>query len=387
MRAESDAPVTLRSRTRGRLVSVDGSDVYTTRIVPETMTQATASLASLGYRMPAEWEPHAATWLSWPKRETSWPGKFQEVPPYWARMAKELSEGEAVRILVNDHEMHAVARKILKDHGADSSNIELVEIPTDDSWIRDFGPIFVKRDDAANPLIALDWGFNTWGDKYPPYDLDNRVPQRIAERLGIPVVEGGMILEGGSIDVNGAGLLLTTEQCLLNPNRNPHMTRAQIEERLMQFLGVSKVLWLGDGIVGDDTDGHIDDLTRFVSSNTIVTVVEEDESDENYPMLRENLERLHDLRNLEGGKFEIVELPMPPPVIHEDARLPASYANFYIGNAVVLVPTYNGGKRDQQVLGVLGDLFPGRRIVGIPSADLVWGLGAYHCVSQQQPAV
>lgn len=339
-----------------------------------------------GYRMPAEWELHAATWLSWPHKEESWPGKFAPVPAVWAAMIREIAEGETVNLLVRDGEMEQQARVILKEHRADASNVVFRHIPTNDAWIRDYGPIFVINDNSDPRLVALKWGYNSWGDKYPPYDLDNLVPSRAAEIAGVPLVDGGMILEGGSIDVNGAGLLLTTRACLLNPNRNPGLSREQIEQRLKDYLGVRKILWLGDGIVGDDTDGHVDDITRFVDANTIVTVVEENTADENHAPLRENLEELKSMTNLEGGRFDIVELPMPDPVHFEGDRLPASYANFYITNAAVLVPIYDSPKKDERAVGILRELFPHRKVVGIRSTDLVLGLGSFHCVSQQQPA-
>lgn len=343
------------------------------------------SLADLGYRMPAEWEPHEGTWLSWPKKEETWPGKIQTVFPVFAEMIRLLSEGETVHVTVNDGDREAALRRYLKEMKADPSTLQIHQVPTNDSWMRDYGPIFVRAPHREQKLVAIDWGYNSWGGKYGPWDLDDVAPERIGEILSVPVVQGGMILEGGSIDVNGQGLLLTTEQCLLNENRNPQLSRADIEVRLKQFLGIKKVLWLGDGIVGDDTDGHIDDLTRFVSANTIVTIVEPNEKDENHPMLRDNLERLHELRNLEGGKFDIVELPMPDPVVYNDTRLPASYANFYIGNAVVLVPTYDTPRMDNRAVGILQELMPDRRVVGVRSTDLVWGLGSFHCVTQQQP--
>lgn len=343
------------------------------------------SLRELGYRMPAEWEPHRATWLAWPTRESSWPGKFAPVPAVWARMARELCEAEEVHILVDNQEAEAAVRRFLKEHKADASNVFLHEFPTNDAWIRDFGPIFVVGDSDDTPVIAVNWEYNAWGGKYPPWDDDNKIPQRVADFRKVPVVSGGMVLEGGSIDVNGRGLLLTTEACLLNPNRNPNLTREQIEQRMKDFLGIEKVLWLNEGIVGDDTDGHIDDLTRFVSEHTLVTIIEKDEKDENYPMLRENMEILKDLRGIKGEKFEIIELPMPDPVVHEETRLPASYANFYIGNGVVLVPTYDTPRADSQAVGIIQDLFPGRRAIGVRATDMVWGLGAFHCATQQEP--
>ncbi|MCC5875246.1 MAG: agmatine deiminase family protein [Candidatus Sumerlaeia bacterium] len=338
-----------------------------------------------GYRMPAEWEPHKATWLSWPHKLESWPGKFAPVPAVWAAMIREIAEGETVNLLVRDGEMEKQARAVLKEHRADAGSVVFHHIPTNDAWIRDYGPIFVINENADQRVVALKWGYNSWGDKYPPYDLDNAVPARAAEIAGVPLVDGRMILEGGSIDVNGAGLLLTTKACLLNPNRNPELSQEEIERRLKDYLGVKKILWLGDGIIGDDTDGHVDDLTRFVDQNTIVTVVEENKRDENFAPLRENLEELHGMTNLDGGRFDVIELPMPDPVDFEGDRLPASYANFYITNAAVLVPTYDCPKKDEAAVGILGELFPHRRVVGIRSTDLVLGLGSFHCVSQQQP--
>jgi agmatine deiminase len=340
----------------------------------------------LGYRMPAEWECHAATWLSWPHKLESWPGKFEPVPAVWARMIRELVEGEDIHLLVRDGAMEKEARAVLKEHKADSSSVIFHHIPTNDAWIRDYGPIFVTHGNVQPHLVALKWGYNSWGEKYPPHDLDNAVPGHAARILQTPLVDGGMILEGGSIDVNGAGMLLTTKACLLNPNRNPHLDQAQIERRLGDYLGARKIIWLGDGIVGDDTDGHIDDLTRFVSANTIVTVVEDNQKDENYLPLKENLEVLRSVENLEGSRMEVVTLPMPDPIEFEGQRLPASYANFYIANAAVLVPTYDCPAKDDRAVGILKELFPHRRVVGIRSTDLVLGLGSFHCVSQQQPA-
>lgn len=344
------------------------------------------SLAQLGYRMPAEWERHDATWLSWPKKEESWPGKIGTIPPVYAQFIRALSEGEAVHLIVDDHEMDAAVRRYLKENGADAPNVYIHEIPSNDAWMRDYGPIFVRNTQREPKLIAIDWGYNSWGGKYPPYDKDDVVPIHAGEILGVPVVEGGMILEGGSIDPNGAGVLLTTEQCLLNPNRNPQLSREQIERRMSDMLGLEKIIWLGDGIEGDDTDGHIDDLSRFVDTHRIVTIVERDEKDANYRALRENLERLESATDQHGSKFEVIQLPTPNPVIYEGQRLPASYANFYIANACVVVPTYDSPAQDEEAIGVLRDCYPDRKVVGIRATDLVWGLGAFHCISQQQPA-
>lgn len=342
----------------------------------------------LGYRWPAEWEPHAATWLSWPHKEASWPGKFEPVPGIFVEMVRALVAGERVEILAGGALRADDVRALLRDRGVPLDRVGLHDVPTDDAWIRDHGPIFVRARDAgaAQPLLATDWGFNAWGGKYPPWQQDDVVPRHVARLLDVPCVTPGMILEGGSIDGDGDGTLLTTEACLLNPNRNPELDRAAIEQRLRDFLGIERVLWLGDGIVGDDTDGHVDDITRFVAPGVVVTAVEEDPRDENHALLQENLARLRTMRDARGRSLEIVTIPMPPAVVHEEQRLPASYANFYVGNAAVLVPVF-GGRDDARVLETLGRLFPGRRIVGIGAADLVWGLGAFHCLTQQQPAV
>lgn len=343
--------------------------------------------ASLGYRMPAEWEPQEAVWLSWPHKLESWPGKFEPVPQVFGEIARHISDSQYVRINVANQTMAAQARDVLVGCGANLGRVTFHFNPTNDAWVRDHGPIYVVRDVNGKRERALTkWGYNAWGDKYPPYDLDNAVPGRIAAEFGEPIFNGGMILEGGSIDVNGAGVLLTTTSCLLNKNRNPHLSQADIEERLKAFLGVSKVLWLGDGIVGDDTDGHIDDITRFVGPRTIVTAIEEDRSSENYHPLQENLELLKTMTDTDGRPFDVVPLPMPEPVYYEDSQLPASYANFLIINTKVLVPTYRCG-RDEKAIAVLQGLFPDRQVVGIDCTDLVWGLGAIHCVTQQQPQV
>jgi agmatine deiminase len=332
--------------------------------------------------MPAEWAPHRATWLSWPHKEASWPGKIDRVWPIYAQAVAALARSETVHINVADAAMEAQARAFLAEAGA-TGDIRFHHFPTNDAWCRDHGAIFVLREEDR-ALAATDWGYNAWGDKYPPYDLDNQIPARMAEYLGVPRFEGGMILEGGSIDVNGAGLLLTSEACLLNPNRNPDLSKAQIEQRLRDFLGVQNILWLGDGIIGDDTDGHIDDISRFVTPDTIVTAVEDDPQDENYPVLQENLKRLCAMTDLAGRPLNILKIPMPPPVIYEGQRLPASYANFYIANRVVLLPTYNH-PNDVRAAAVLQRCFPDRAIVGIDCTDIIWGLGAWHCLTQQVP--
>jgi agmatine deiminase len=337
--------------------------------------------------MPAEWEPHAGTWLAWPHNLDTWPGKFAPVPAIYVEMVRALQEREQVNICINDAEAAARVQQLLVTAGVNLRNVTLHEIPTNDTWARDHGPIFVKRRREGQVELAVtDWIFNSWGEKYGPWDLDDIVPQQIAARFNLPLFEPGIVLEGGSIDVNGRGTLLTTEACLLNPNRNPSLSRAEIEDYLCAYLGARKILWLGDGIVGDDTDGHIDDLARFVTPTTVVCVVEEDPADVNYALLQENFTRLQAMTDQDDQPLRVVPLPMPSPVEYEGNRLPASYANFYIANGVVLVPTYQC-PNDQRALATLQELFPARQIVGIPCIDLVWGLGAIHCVTQQQPAL
>jgi agmatine deiminase len=344
--------------------------------------------------MPAEWAAHLATYLVWPHNLDTWPGKFESVPPVFARIAAALAHFEPVRILVRDAELIPDVRQMISAASSPDGEpvridrIEMLPIATNDSWIRDYGPIFLSRitqgDDG--PLqIAMDWRFNSWGGKYGACNLDDAVPHRLAEYYGFEVVDAGMVLEGGSIDVNGIGTLLTTESCLLNKNRNPSMDRREIEENLSVSLGVERVLWLCDGIAGDDTDGHVDDLARFTAANTIVTVVEEDPADVNYAPLQENLQRLRAMRSRSGEPFTIVTLPMPPPLYFDGVRLPASYANFYIANGAVLMPSF-GCTADEVARTTLARLFADRRIITIPSADLVWGLGAIHCLTQQHPA-
>ena len=343
--------------------------------------------------MPAEWEPHLATYLAWPHNLDTWPGRFELVPPVFAQMTAAVAQFEPVRILVRDtaeiaeiDEMIRAASRLSGESPTD--RIEFVPIMTNDSWIRDYGPIFLNRirTGGGGPTqIALDWRFNCWGGKYGPCNLDDAIPQRLAECYKFEVVQVPMVLEGGSIDVNGAGILLTTESCLLNQNRNASIQRSEIEKNLCSYLGVERVLWLGEGIAGDDTDGHIDDLARFTAADKIVTVVEDDPADVNYAPLQDNLARLRSMRNLDGKPFTIVTLPMPQPLYCEGTRLPASYANFYVANKAVLVPSFGCGS-DKIAQTTLASLFPDRRIVPIRCADLVWGLGAIHCLTQQHPA-
>ena len=335
--------------------------------------------------MPAEWEPHQATWLSWPHNPATWPGKFETVEPVMVEAVRALARSELVRINVLDagHEDHV--RALLSAAGV-GENLSFHRFPTNDAWCRDHGALFVTRAPGRGPtLAAVDCDYNAWGGKYPPFDLDNLIPGRMAAELGTPVYAGGLVLEGGSIDVNGAGTVLTTEQCLLNPNRNPHLTRAEIEQHLRDLLGVAQVIWLGEGVAGDDTDGHVDDLTRFVSEDTVVTVVEPDPEDVNHAPLRDNRARLDQARLPDGRPFRVIEIEMPRAVEYEGQRLPASYANFYIGNRVVLLPAF-GGPRDAQARETLARCFPGREVVPIDCTDLVWGLGTFHCLTQQVPA-
>jgi agmatine deiminase len=343
----------------------------------------TATPRSLGYRMPAEWERHEATWLSWPRRDgISFPGLEARAPELWRAMVEAIAAGERVHVSVGDAE-HEVAVRLADLVPALRARVVLHPIPTDEPWCRDHGPTFVVRGDAE--LAVVDWHYNAWGGKYPPWDRDDRVPAAVARLLGVPRFEPGIVLEGGSVDVNGRGTVLTTESCLLHPNRNPTLGRAEIEAHLRDYLGVSTVIWLGDGIAGDDTDGHVDDITRFVAADTVLTVVEPAPADPNHAPLADNVRRLQAARDQDGRPLAVRTLPMPAPVVREGQRLPASYANFYVANAAVLVPTF-ADPHDAEALATLADCFPGRRIVGIDSRDLVWGLGAFHCATQQQPA-
>lgn len=337
-----------------------------------------------GYFFPAEWHPHRATWLSWPHKEASWPGKLDTVYQPYAQFIKEIAAGELVCINVRNDDMEHFARTHLDAAGVDLKQIRFYHHPTDDAWCRDHGPAFLINPTSDQPKAIVDWGYNAWGGKYPPFEQDDVIPTLVGKALNLPVYQADIVMEGGAVDFNGAGTVLTTTSCLLNPNRNPHLSQVQIETYLNNYYGVDQVLWLGDGIVGDDTDGHIDDISRFVNSDTVVTVVEENKNDDNYLPLQENLESLKKMRLLNGKQLNVIELPMPAPVIHEDQRLPASYANFYIANAGVIVPTYRD-KNDQVALDILSSCFPDRKVIGIDSYDVIWGLGSWHCLSQQEP--
>ncbi len=335
--------------------------------------------SQLGYRMPAEWEPHVATWLSWPRPEgVSFPDAYEEVMPTFVAMVKTLSTSEIVRINVSNDKVKNLLADLLKG----IPNVEYFSIPINEPWCRDHGPIFLKKN--ASKLI-LDWGYNAWGGKYPPFDKDDVVPTEVARHFGLDVISPGMVLEGGSIEVNGKGTLLTTESCLLNPNRNPNLSKAEIEQKLKDYLSVTNILWLGDGIEGDDTDGHVDDLTRFVNEDTVVTVLEADSKDSNYEPLLENYKKLQTMKLENGKPLNVLKLPMPSRIDREDLRLPASYANFYIANKVVLMPVFEDAN-DKVAVETMEKLFPTRKIVPISCRSLIWGLGAFHCLTQQEPA-
>lgn len=339
----------------------------------------------LGFYFPAEFAPQRAMWLSWPHKEASWPGKIHTIYPVYCQFIKLIAEGQQVCINVADENMKQFAIQQLTAVGCPLANVQFYFHPTNDAWCRDHGPAFLLNGKGGKAIV--DWGYNAWGGKYPPFDLDDVIPTLIGEKLGLQVFNPGIVMEGGSVEFNGKGTLLTTTACLLNKNRNPHLTQAQIEKYLIDYYGVENILWLGDGIVGDDTDGHIDDLTRFVNEDTVVTVVEENKSDENYEILQDNLKQLATMRLGNGKQLNIVELPMPHAVVYEDQRLPASYANFYIGNKCVVVPTFHDGKNDDKALDILQGCFPDRKVVGLDSTDLIWGLGSFHCLSQQEPAI
>ena len=350
--------------------------------------------ASLGYRMPAEWEPHEATWIAWPHNAQDWPGKFQGIQWTYVDIVRHLVKHEHVQILVNDQNAEGKARIALDRSNVRLDNVQFHQWRTDRVWTRDSGPIFVKRNRVDEPVAVLNWQFNAWA-KYPNWQNDDSLPSLIAAQLRMrnwePAVQLNgdrrrIVLEGGSIDVNGRGAMLTTEECLLGhvQQRNPGLSREQLEQIFADFLNVNKVIWLKSGIAGDDTHGHIDDIARFVAPSKVVAAVESNRQDENYEPLKANLQQLKGSTDQDGQPLEVVDLPMPAPVVFRKQRLPASYANFYIANGVVLVPTFND-PNDRKALNVLAELFPDREIVGIHCGDFIWGLGAIHCMTQQQP--
>jgi agmatine deiminase len=349
----------------------------------------------LGYRMPAEWEPHEATWLAWPHNPEDWPGKFSTIPWIYAEIVRLLAAQESVHLIIENAAAKRRVEGMLQRAGTNLERVLFHEWPTDRGWMRDSGPIFLRN--TAGQVAITNWSFNAWA-KYPDWHLDDQIPDRVAKLLAMPewrpVVESEnsanhhrIVLEGGSIDTNGAGILLTTEECLLSEvqQRNPCVDRESLEQAFHDFLGIDQVIWLNRGIAGDDTHGHVDDITRFVGPEILVTAVEPDTGDANHAPLAENLQSLQAARTREGKQFTIVELPMPRPVVFRNQRLPASYANFYIANGVVLVPTFHD-RNDRVALNILADVFPNREIIGVHCVDLIWGLGALHCMTQQQPA-
>lgn len=327
--------------------------------------------------MPAEWERHEATWLTWPHFEGTWPGNIEPIPAVYVEMVRALHTGEAVHINVLDEERREVVERLLREADI-TRNVQLHIRKTDNEWIRDYGALTVRNPEGER--IATDWKFNNWGEKYPDFALNNEIPAFMADvhRMDRHVMD--LVMEGGSIEVNGRGMLITTESCLLNPNRNPHLSEEQIEQALKTTLGVTEIIWLSDGVEGDDTDGHIDDITRFIGENTVVTMVENDPADPNHEPLNENLKRL---RTVEG--LRVIPLPMPQRIDYNGERLPASYANFYIGNDAILLPVFND-PADEKAIQVLQEAFPDRRIAAIDARELIWGFGAFHCLTQQVPA-
>jgi len=371
--------------------------------------------AESGYRMPAEWERHAATWIAWPHHRDDWPGKFEPIPWVYAEIVRHLARHEKVEIIVNHKAAEQNAQKVLRQANALSNSVRFHRWPTDRVWTRDYGPIFVKcqssdrqssrrqsserkpaeRQSASRALMATNWRFNAWA-KYPNWKKDNAIADQVARTLRVPQMmpeyevsgrKKAIVLEGGSIDVNGRGTLLTTEECLLSKvqQRNRGLTREMLERTFERYLGIRKVIWLGRGIVGDDTHGHVDDIARFVAPDIVAVAVERDPRDPNYEPLQQNLRRLRSATDQNGKRLRIVELPMPAAISFQGRRLPASYANFYIANGLVLVPTFND-KNDRVALDILAEVFPDREVVGIYCGDLIWGFGAIHCMTQQQPA-
>ena len=344
------------------------------------------TLAAAGYYFPAEFALHTATWLSWPHNPDTWPGKIDTIYPSYAAFIKVLTAGEYVHINVAGPEMEARAHAILMQHEVSMERIRFFHHPTNDAWCRDHGPAFLINPDSRQPKVIVDWGHNAWGGKYPPFDLDDVIPSLIGKAYDIPVYHPGIIMEGGSVDFNGAGTLITSTSCLLNPNRNLHLSKREIEQYLVDFYGVQQILWVDEGLIGDDTDGPIDDTVRFFNEDSVITVIEHDRQDENYALLKRNLKQLKEMRLADDRPLNIVELPMPEAVYYQDQRLPASYANFYISNLHVIMPTFRC-KRDEEAMDILQECFPERKVVGIDSTDIIWGLGSFHCLSQQEPAV
>jgi agmatine deiminase len=352
------------------------------------MTPATKTPRELGYSFPPEWARHRATWISWPRPEgISFPDRHHLAVRDVIRIIRTIARFEFVHLNVPNGNYRRLVRQTLADARVPPGRIQLYEIPTNECWTRDHGPAFVLRTRGGRTDAAIvDWGYNAWGGKYPPFDADDAVPARVGEALGLRVFSPGVVMEGGAVDFNGAGTILTTTSCLLNRNRNPHLSRTAIERYLKDYYGQQHVVWLGDGIEGDDTDGHVDDLARFVSERTVVIGMEHDPADANNRVLRDNRRRLERARDQAGRPFEIVELPMPAPVVIDGQRVPATYMNFYFVNGALLVPTFGQPARDRQALRILQRLLPSRDVVGVNCRALIWGLGAIHCLTQQQPA-
>jgi agmatine deiminase len=343
--------------------------------------------AQHGFAFPAEWQRHTATWISWPRPEgISFPGRYHEAIDDIAGVVRAISAHERVHINVPNDNYERLVRRVLRAHRVPPGRLDFHHIPTNECWTRDHGPAFVLRKRRGRTEAAVvDWGYNAWGGKYPPYDADDAVPTRVAGALGLPVFYPKIVMEGGAVDFNGAGTVLTTTSCLLNKNRNPSLSKRQIERYLREYYGQQHIVWLGQGIEGDDTDGHIDDLARFLDARTIAIGIEWDRSDRNFAVLHDNRERIAAARDQDGQPFRIVDLPMPKPVEYEGQRLPATYLNFYFVNGALLVPTFGQRARDRQALAILQDHLPRRKVIGVDCRALIWGLGAIHCLTQQQP--
>lgn len=345
-----------------------------------------ASPKQLGYYFPPEWARHEATWLSWPHKEASWPGKIDSIYPAYCQFIKILALDEKARINITNEAMKNFALEHLTKAGVDLQQVEFFYHPTNDAWCRDHGPAFLINPKADVKKVVVDWGYNAWGNKYPPFDLDDAIPALIGKHYDIPVFHPDIIMEGGSVEFNGKGTVITSSCCLLNKNRNPHLGQEDLEQYLADYYGIEQVLWVADGIEGDDTDGHIDDTIRFVNEDTVLTVVETDLNDENFKPLQKNLKSLNRMRLLTGKQLNVIELPMPDAVTCDGMRLPASYANFYISNKHVIVPVFNNEK-DEKALEIISLAFPDREVTGIDSTDIIWGLGSFHCLSQQEPLI
>jgi agmatine deiminase len=336
------------------------------------------------YFFPAEWHPHVSTWITFPHNDHSWQkDKLSNMYPEYFALIKAISLGEMVNINVDNENLKSFILSQLPIYGIDENKINFHLHPTNDAWCRDHGPAFLIKNGSSERLM-VDWGYNAWGGKYPPYDDDNRLPRAISEELNLPILSPGIIMEGGSVEFNGAGTVLTSRSCLLNKNRNPHLTQEQIETYLCDFYGVSQVLWVSDGIVGDDTDGHIDDTVRFVNQDTVITMVEPKEDDENHAVLAQNLRELKQMKLLSGKPLNIIEIPMPDPVVIDEFRAPGSYANFYICNAAVIVPIFHC-PQDEFALQTLSQLFVDRPVIGLSAREIIWGQGSFHCLTQQEP--